>query len=373
MNDPLVEMLSCVTDVRREQAKRYGLATILLFCIFGFLCGAKSYKTLCSFIEERFALLQAAFPSKMKRAPAPSTLWRIIGLVDGGSLEAVFRRHAAMQHAALGGGPGEVVAHDGKSLKGSYDKANEQRMSHLFRAFAVGTRIILGHVAIMIKSNEIPAMQALVRELGLAGVLCTADAMHCQIKTIEAVKAAGGEALLQVKANQPRLEAAFETLPAGHKPEDFHVEIGKIRRNRQEKRVVEVFRAGSILELPEWQIHAVEAVRVSRTVLHKDVATGWKWRPTHDVAWYASTRGGNSAAYYAAATRGHWGVENRVHYVLDVSLHEDASRVRKSPIILSILRSFALNVLRFNKITDIADALWRNAMNLNRVLAYGGT
>jgi hypothetical protein len=131
------------------------------------------YKTLCSFIEERFALLQAAFPSKMKRAPAPSTLWRIIGLVDGGSLEAVFRRHAAMQHAALGGGPGEVVAHDGKSLKGSYDTANEQKMSQLFRAFAVGTKIILGHVAIMVKSNEIPAMQALVRELGLVGVLCT--------------------------------------------------------------------------------------------------------------------------------------------------------------------------------------------------------
>ena len=68
---------------------------ILLFCILGFLCGAKSYKTLCSFIEERFALLQAAFPSQMKRAPAPSSVWRIIGLVDGGTLEAVFRRHAA--------------------------------------------------------------------------------------------------------------------------------------------------------------------------------------------------------------------------------------------------------------------------------------
>ena len=275
MNDPLVEMLSCVTDARREQAKRYGLASILLFCIFGFLCGAKSYKTLCSFIEERFTLLQAAFPSKMKRAPAPSTLWRIIGLVDSGSLEAVFRRHAAMQHAALGGGPGEVVAHDGKSLKGSYDTAHEQKMSHLFRAFAVGTKIILGHVAIMAKSNEIPAMQALVRELGLAGVLCTADAMHCQIKTIEAVKAAGGEALLQVKANQPSLAAAFEALPAGHKPRDCHVEIGTIRRNRQEKRVVDVFRAGHILDLAPWQTHAVEAVRVTRRVLHKDVATGW--------------------------------------------------------------------------------------------------
>jgi len=373
MNDPLVEMLACVTDSRREQAKRYGLANILLFCIFGFLCGAKSYKALCSFMEERFALLQAAFPSKMKRAPAPSTLWRIIGLVNGGDLEAVFRRHAATQHAALGGGPGEVVAHDGKSLKGSYDTAGDKKMSQLLRAFAVGTKIILGHVAIMVKSNEIPAMQALVRELGLAGVLCTADAMHCQIKTIEAVKASGGEALLQVKGNQPSLEAAFEALPTRHEPEDCHVETGKIRRNRREKRVVEVFRAGSILDLPEWQTHAVEAVRVTRTVLHKDVATGWKWRPTREVAWYASTRQGNSAAYYAAATRGHWGVENRVHYVLDVSMHEDASRVRKSPTILSILRSFALNILRFNNVNNVTDTLWRNAMNLNRVLAYGGT
>src|ERR1700761_8336849 len=207
MNDLLIELLSCVTDARRQQAKRYVLANILLFCIFGFLCGAKSYKALCSFIEERFALLQAAFPSSMKRAPAPSTLWRIIGLVDGASLEAVFRRHAGTQHAALGGGPGEVVAHDGKSLRGSYDTASETKMSQLLRAFAVGTRIILGHVAIMVKSNEIPAMQALVRELGLAEVLCTADAMHCQIKTIEAVKASDGEALLQVKSNQPSLEA----------------------------------------------------------------------------------------------------------------------------------------------------------------------
>jgi predicted transposase YbfD/YdcC len=371
MNDPLIEMLSCVTNARRKQAKRYCLANILLFCILGFLCGAKSYKTLCSFIEERFGLLQAAFPSKMKRAPAPSTLWRIIGLVDGGALEAVFRRHAASQHTALGG-LGEVVAYDGKSLRHSYDTAKDTKMSQLLRAFAVGTKIILGHVAIMAKSNEIPAMQELVRELGLPDVLCTGDALHCQIKTIEAVKASGSEALLQVKGNQPSLEAAFEALPAGHEPRDCHVEIDKIRRNRREKRVVEVFKAGSILDLPEWQIHAVEAVRVTRTVLHKDVATGWNWRLTREVAWYASTGDGNRAAYYAAATRGHWGVENRVHYVLDVSMHEDASRVRKSPTILSILRSFALNILRFNKVKDVADALWRNAMNLNRALAYDG-
>src|SRR3954449_11582405 len=98
MNDPLIEMLSCVTDARRKQAKRYCLANILLFCILGFLCGGKSYKTLCSFIEERFGLLQAAFPSKMKRAPAPSTLWRIIGLIYGGAFEAAVPRAPAAPH-----------------------------------------------------------------------------------------------------------------------------------------------------------------------------------------------------------------------------------------------------------------------------------
>jgi hypothetical protein len=123
------------------------------------------------------------------------------------------------QHAALGGGPGEVVAHDG-----SYDMASDKKISQLLRPFAVGTKIILGHVAIMVKSNEIRAMQALVHELGLTEVLCTADAMHCQIKTIEAVKASGSEALLQVKGNQPSLEAAFEALPAVREPEDCHVE-----------------------------------------------------------------------------------------------------------------------------------------------------
>src|SRR4051794_23861844 len=221
----------------------------------------------------------------MKRAPAPSTLWRIIGRVDGGALEAVFRRHAASQHATLGGGQGEVVAHDGKSLTGSYDTASDTKMSQLLRAFAVGTKIILGHVAILVKSNEIPAMQALVGELGLAEVLCTADAMHCQIKTIKAVKASGGEALLQVKGNQPGLEAAFAALPVRHEPDDCHGESGKIRRNRQEKRVGEVFRAGRLLDLPEWRTDVVEAASRPRTGQGRDLAIGWQTRGPPAGAW----------------------------------------------------------------------------------------
>ena len=134
-----------------------------------------------------------------------------------------------------------------------------------------------------------------------------------------------------------------------------------------------MFEAGSLLDVPEWNGLVPEAVRVTRTVLHKDVATGWKWRSSHEVAWYVSTQTGKDANYYAGAVRGHWGIENRVHHVLDVAMCEDASRVRKSPTTLSILRSFVLNILRFNKITNVADCLWRNAMSFGRVIAFGGT
>ena len=107
------------------------------------------------------------------------------------------------------------------------------------------------------------------------------------------------------------------------------MEIGKIRRNRQEKRAVEVFRAGSILDLPEWRNDVVEAVRVTRTVQRRDVAIGWKWRCTHAVAWYASTRQDTSAKQYAAATRGHWGVESVPQRTRERSSHELTDYVDK--------------------------------------------
>jgi len=373
MDANLLDIFSSLTCVRRAQAKQYVLANMLLFCVFGILCGAHSYAGLSSFIEEKFDILQAAFPSKMKRAPAASTLWRIIGKICLAELEAAFRKHAADLHRALGGGPGSLIAYDGKSSKGSYDTGAGVKMSQLLRAFSVGTEIILGHIAIMEKSNEIPAMQTLLRELGLSGTVCTGDALHCQIKTVEAAKESGGDALLQVKSNQPSLESAFEALPSKEKPSDTYVEKGKIARNRQETREVAVFTAGSLLGLPEWNANATEAVRVTRTVMRKDVETGWKWRSSHEVAWFASTQDGLGAKYYATATRGHWGIENCVHRPLDVAMHEDASRVRKSPNILSILRSFALNILRYNKVRNVGGALWRNALNFNRVLAFAGT
>jgi predicted transposase YbfD/YdcC len=373
MNTSLIEILSSVADARRGQAKQYHLANIMLFCIFGLLTGATSYKTLCSFIDERFDMLQAAYPSSMKRAPSPSTLWRILGLVNLVDLEAAFRRHAGQMNLALGGGSGGTVAYDGKAMKGSYDKAAGKKGSQLLRAFASGTQIILGHIAIMAKSNEIPAMQALVRDLGLAGAVSTADAMHCQVKTIAAAKESGGEALLQVKGNQKCLKKACEALPENARPEKTHVETGKIARGRQETRRVEVFKAGSLLDAPEWQGLVPEAVRVTRTVMHRDSARGWKWRSSHEVAWYVSTQTGKDAVYYGGSVRGHWGIENRVHHVLDVAMREDASRVRKSATAFSILRSFVLNILRFNRIRNVADCLYRNCTTFERVLAFGGT
>lgn len=96
------------------------------------------------------------------------------------------------------------------------------------------------------------------------------------------------------------------------------------------------------------------------------------WTARQEVAYYLSSTSGLSAATFAAAIRGHWGIENRNHYVRDVTFGEDNSRIRINPGIMARARSFALNILRANAITEVANALWLNALSLNLILAYRG-
>ena len=123
----------------------------------------------------------------------------------------------------------------------------------------------------------------------------------------------------------------------------------RIAHGRQENRRVEVFEAGPPLGLAEWEHYALVGLRVSRVTHHKIAATGL-WKTSREVSWYITDRTGQSAAYYGAVIRGHWDVENPNHYVRDVALQEDASRIRKNPGIMARLRSFGLNILRLNGI-----------------------
>ncbi len=178
---PLLDMLTDVPDARRAEGKLYKLPHVLLFSILAIVTGCDSYRGIVTFIDVHRHRLNAAFSLKWKRAPAHTAIRYILQGLDPAAVEAVFRRHAALLQAARAApGPGSIAL-DGKTLRGSFDKFRDRTAAQVLSAFATDTSLVLAHVDIAEKSNEIPAAQSLLAELGVAnGAIVTLDALHCQ-------------------------------------------------------------------------------------------------------------------------------------------------------------------------------------------------
>jgi hypothetical protein len=182
MQSTLLSLFSQVSDPRRGQGKMYSLAPILLFTVLAMLAGAVSYRQVHAFIHIHLDRLNAAFGVSLRKAPAYTTLRFILRGLDAAQLERVFRQHAADLPIPVADDAAApiCVAIDGKTLCGSFDAFNDRKAAHLLSAFASDGQIILGHLAITEKSNEIPAAQEMIATLGLSGRLFTLDAMHAQ-------------------------------------------------------------------------------------------------------------------------------------------------------------------------------------------------
>jgi hypothetical protein len=174
----LLDALSEVPDPRRAEGRRYPLAPLLLFTVLALLSGATSYRRIIIFLDQRRVALNEVFGVALKRAPSVNTLRTMLQDLDGDALEQAFRRHAEGLLPTAEPGRRPVVALDGKTLKGSFDHLNDRKAA--LSAFASEAAILLAHSEIDVKSNEIPAAQRMIKELGLTGVLFTADALHCQ-------------------------------------------------------------------------------------------------------------------------------------------------------------------------------------------------
>jgi len=178
---PLLDVLADIPDPRRAEGKLYKLPYVLLFSILAIVSGCNSYRGIVTFIDVHRHRLNAAFSLTWRRAPAHTAIRYILQGLDPATVEAAFRRHAALLQAA-GGTPGQgSIALDGKTLRGSFDQFHDRTAAQVLSAFATDTALVLAHVDIAEKSNEIPAAQALLAELGVAsGTLVTLDALHCQ-------------------------------------------------------------------------------------------------------------------------------------------------------------------------------------------------
>lgn len=189
-------------------------------------------------------------------------------------------------------------------------------------------------------------------------------------KTFEAARDTGNFLIAQVKTNQPTLYDKIDAICAADLPADSFETIDRHRHGRQEHRRVETFEVAGCLG-PEWDDLIVMLACVTRLTWHKDTKSGL-WHHTDETSFYAC-QWRMSAAAVGAAIRQHWGIENRNHYVRDVSFFEDHSRIRTKPGHFARFRSFALNILRANATDNVNRELYINALNPDHALAYSVT
>jgi hypothetical protein len=176
----LLAALDKIRDPRRPQGQRYTLAHLLLFSVLAVLAGATSYQSIITFMTVHRERLNAVFGARFRRAPAINTLRNLFLALDPADLEAVFRRHARHLDKRTGRGDWRPVALDGKTLRGSFDHLHDQTAAHVLSAFATDAALILAHHEVAAAPDEVPAVPVIIEELGLTGVLFTADALHCQ-------------------------------------------------------------------------------------------------------------------------------------------------------------------------------------------------
>jgi len=179
---PLLGLLETVPDPRRAEGKVYRLPHVLLFSILAIVSGGNSYRSVATFIDVHRRRLNRTFGLTWRRAPAHTSIRNILQGLDSGALEAVFRRHAGLLQVACAKPGAASLAIDGKTLRGSFDQFRDRAAAQVLGVFATDPALVLAHSDIDDKSNEIPAAQALLAELGLAGHLVTLDALHCQKK-----------------------------------------------------------------------------------------------------------------------------------------------------------------------------------------------
>ena len=363
----LKSFLFKVKDHRKAKGKRYELGYILLFTILGILSGANSYRKLAAFMAGNYDKLDEKFGLNWKRTPSYTTIQKIIKETDNEEFEKSFREYS--KELSVDESERQQISCDGKVLRHSFDNFSDQKAIQLLSMFLCEDQIILAHEEIDSKTNEIPTAQALIEELGITGSIFTFDAMNCQTETLEIAQETDNDVIVQVKGNQKTLLNDCKTISETVSPDESYQEPVTKTRNRIESRQVEIFHAPQLTHVDKWDtVEAIIKVQRFRQVF--DTKTN-VWKDSHETAFYISTSI-FPAQDFCQFIRYHWGVENRNHYVRDVTLGEDDSRIRCNPVNFARLRSFALNILRRNNVTNVSQTIFENCMNIDNLFEYIG-
>lgn len=338
---PLIHILEKVMDPRGASPNfSYSLTTILFISLVSTLCGADDWEEMATTAEELEAWM-AQFVDLSQGVPSSYTLERVISLIEPSSLEAMLREVAGLISSKS---TDDVIAIDGKTLCGSGDRSKGQRGVHLLHAWSCENRICLGQLKVDDKSNEITAICDLMEHLFLKGNIVTTDALNTQKAVAAKAVEKQGHYLLPVKKNHPGLLESIELLFQQAEANQFAGTDGDIyesvekSRGRVEERICTVIDGSELVEAKEWA-NLQSVVRMVR----RRYEVG---KSREEVIYYITDIEQN-AQKIANAIRSHWGVENHLHYALDVVLDEDGHRYRdrNGAANLSIIRKLVLTAL----------------------------
>lgn len=336
----LVTHFALLEDPRLPRTRKHELLDIIAITICAVICGADSWVAVQHYgMAKRDWLTR--FLKLPNGIPSHDTFGRVFAALLPEQFEACFAAWVAEVAACLGL---KQIAIDGKTQRGSHDRAKGKAALHLVSAWAVQHHLILGQEAVDAKSNEITAIPKLLELLDLEGALVTIDAMGCQKEIAQQIIDQGGDYLLTVKENQPMLYAQIERLEETLLVSECAEASGYGVQERSHGR--EEFRACWVLtdleqlsERAKWPgLQSVIVIVRDRTVDGQNSC---------EKHYYISSRK-MSAKKFLGAVRGHWGIENSLHWVLDVVFDEDGSRVRKDhgPENFGMLRRMAVSLLK---------------------------
>jgi predicted transposase YbfD/YdcC len=328
-------------DPRVERTRKHPLINVVFMAVCGVLSGANSIAGIHEFAIDRRSWF-ARYLDLTNDIPSEDTFGRVLARLDPGAFEkCLLSWIQAVQEVT----ENRMVAIDGKTLRGSSDHEQGRAAIHMVSAWAMENKLSLGQVVVHEKSNEITAIPELLPLLEISGALVTIDAMGCQREIADQIRERGGDYVLAVKQNQPKLyerveEAIHEALEEDTENLEEHQTIEK-GHGRQETRTYAIVAAPGTVDPEElWRDLNAVGIAISERVDSQG-------RVSMDTRYYILSRL-ITVQEFAEAVRGHWGIENNLHWQLDVSFREDECRVCRdhAPANLSVIRRFALGLLK---------------------------
>ena len=342
----LLDHLSVIEDPREAWRVAHPLPEVLLLVVCGTIADCDDYETIAAWGKQRLEFLRRFLPYH-HGVPGARWLTLLMNRIDPGLFSACF---SAWVREVWPDRP-DLIAIDGKTARRSHNRSIGQGPLHLVSAFATSARLVLGQEAVDEKSTETSAIPLLLERLAaggaLKGAIVTIDAIACNADIAAAVTAAGADYLLAVKANQPTLQTEIETFfqDAPSAELDTFTDLDK-GHGRIEERTVTVAREVEWLS-GDRRFPGERRLPDVAAIIKVATRTELKDRGRFDTRYYISSADLTAEAA-ANAMRGHWGIENRLHWVLDVVFDEDQSRLRTGHGArnMAVVRHFAINLVR---------------------------